>query len=155
MQIINDRLILLATAQECMADISDKMIKWENSQLSVEKDAFDALNVSDKVLKLSKEGSTLVEILLECCHSLMKNPSPEEKKKMAAVLEEIHTVFGNISDASSSISEISHKIEGETAVQKETADNLKKLLSYVSESIDFVVASAELAIAENQNNIQK
>ncbi len=149
MKTTNDCLILLATTQEYMTDITDKMVLWENSQLFVERDAFDSLNVSDKVLKLSKEGSALVELLMECCQSLMDNPSPEKKKKMAVVLKEIHSVFHNISEASSSISDISHKIEGEAAIQKEIGDNLKKSLSYISESINSIVASTELSMTEN------
>jgi hypothetical protein len=47
----SERLLLLATAQEYMTDVADKMDKWDNSQLTVEKSAFEAMNVSDHIFE--------------------------------------------------------------------------------------------------------
>lgn len=145
---IEDRLILLAQAQECMADVADQMAKWDKSQLAMEKSAFTSLNVSDKILNWSREGSLLVGRLLECCRSIMTNPSPEENKKMEVVLEEIHQVFLRISQASANVNEISHKIEGEAAVQKEIEEGIKASLVMVGESLDSAIACAEMVLAE-------
>ncbi|MDD3172280.1 MAG: hypothetical protein PHF63_01200 [Herbinix sp.] len=145
---INDRLILLATAQECMADVADKMVQWDKSQLIMEKSAFDSMNVSDEVLRLSKEGSVLVDRLIESCQAMLENPNAVEHQKMSVVLEEIYKVFYNISVASTNVSMISHKIEKEAAAQKDIEEELKEVLVGVSESIDSAVACAELILAE-------
>jgi hypothetical protein len=145
---IEDRLVLLAKAQESMTDVADIMTRWDNSQLIMEKSAFESLNVSDEVLNLSREGSLLVGRLLECCRSLMKNPSPEESRKMAAVLEEIHEVFFDISQASSNVNDISHRIEAEAESQKEMEEEIRSSLARVGESLDSAIACAELVLAE-------
>lgn len=145
---IEDRIKLLAAAQENMSYVADQIADWDKSQLTMEKSAFDSMNVSDNVLNLSKEGSRLVDRLLECSCEIMKYPTPEENKKVAAVLEDIHKVFGNISRASMSVSEISHKIEGEAAAQKEMQEEIRRSLSQVSDSLDSAIACAEMVLAE-------
>jgi hypothetical protein len=147
-EMVKDRLILLATAQQSMADITDKMDCWKKSRLILEKSAFDSINVSDKVLNLSKEGNKLVINLLECCKAVLQNPTPEEQRKTAMVLNEIHGVFQCIADLSASVNDISHIIEGEAAKHKGVEDDVKKSLTQIGESIDAAIACAELYLAE-------
>ncbi len=146
---MKERLIHLATAQELMAEASDKMTEWDKSQLNMEKSAFDSLNLSDQVLKFSKEGSMLINRLLECCQSVAKNPQVTEQKKMKVVLEEIHDVFNKINEASMSISKISHKIEAEAAAQKDLEESIRDTFAKAEEKINTVAASTELVMAEN------
>lgn len=146
--IMKDRLIQLATAQEFMADVADKMTRWDKSQLVMEKSAFESLNYSDEVLNLSKEGSSLVARLLECCQAVVKSPGVIEQKKMTSVLEEIHDMFNKINEASSNINEIAHKIEGEAAIQKEIEEDIKISLIEVGESVDAAAACAEFIMAD-------
>ncbi len=145
---MKDRLILLATAQEFMSEIDDKMNKWDQSQLFMEKSAFESLNLSDEVLKLSKEGNALVGRLLECCQGVVRNPGAMEQKKVMVVLEEIHEVFQKINDATTSMNEIAHNIEEEAAKQRVIEDGVKTTLIEVGSSIDTVAACAELMIAD-------
>ena len=147
--LISERLILLATAQESMMEMTDRMDQWGNSQLSLEKSAFDCLNISDKVLNLSKEGNLLVKKLQECCLAMMNNPNENTyKQNMKDVLAELHGVFSNITETSAYVNEISHQIEGEVAVQKEMEVVIKNTFNHVSESIDSALACAELMLAE-------
>lgn len=145
---MKDRLILLATAQECMTEVADKIAKWDNSQLIMEKSAFESLNYSDDVMNYSKNGSILVGRLLECCQSLLKNPCSVEQMKMEAVLEELLNDFQRIREASTHINEIAHRIEAEAATQKEIEENIKKSLASVSESVDTAAACAELTMTD-------
>lgn len=145
---INERLILLATAQESMMDVTEMMSQWDNSQLLTEKSAFDSMNVSDAVLNMSKEGGRLVGLLEECCSEIAVGTSAEKYLKMTALLEEIRNLFHNITEASASVNDISHKIEGEVAHQKEIEENIKNHLNSVGESLDSAVACAELMMAE-------
>lgn len=147
-EMMKDRLIQLATAQQFMVDVAAEMVRWDKSQLVMEKSSFEALNLSDEVLNLSKEGSMLVGRLLECCHSIVKNPCDIEKKKITAVLGEIHDVFSKINDASANINEISHRIEGEAAAQKELEEGVKKTLHEVGETIDTAAACTEFIMAD-------
>lgn len=145
---IEDRLKLLAKAQESMSDVADMMACWDKSQQTMEKSAFESLNVSDEVLNLSKEGSLLIGRILECCRAVMKNPGPEENQRMAAVLEEIHEVFLNISNASINVNNISHRIESEAASQKRMEEDIRKSLVQVGDSLDSAIACAEMVLAE-------
>jgi flagellin-like hook-associated protein FlgL len=145
---VKERLINLATAQEVMADTADQITKWDETQLVLEKSAFDSLNVSDNVLKYSQECSALVARLLECCHTVVKSPDSYQQKKMLTVLEEIHEDFNKINEASSNLSDISHRIESQVTLQREIEEGIKKSLCQLSDCIDTAAASTELIIAD-------
>lgn len=145
---INERLILLATAQESMNDVADMMSQLDSSQLMTEKIAFDSVNVSDKVLNMSKEGSRLVELLQDCCSEASVGTTADKYLKMTAMLSEIRNLFQNITEASAQANDISHKIEGEVANQKEIEEHIKCQLGQIVDSIDSAVACAEFMLAE-------
>ncbi len=145
---IHERLILLATAQECMANVSDKMKHWDDSQLIMEKSSFEMMNVSDDILKLTREGSSLAGKLLECCHRMKVNEETY-KQNVAGDLEALYQVFCKISDASSSVSELAHKLECEADIQKGMEETIKNCLGYVGECIASVLADEEMVIADN------
>jgi hypothetical protein len=146
---IKDRLIFLATAQECLADVTEKMDRLDEAQFVMENSAFEAMNVSDKVLNFSKDGSLLAGKLMECCSTVAINSCDEEKQKLISVLGEIHELFRNISAATVELNEISHRIEREAASQKEIQDDIKKAHASVKESLDSAVACAELVLTES------
>lgn len=145
---LNERLILLATAQESMLDVADMMNQWDKSQLATEKSAFDSMNVSDKVLNMSKEGSRIIERLQGCCSEISVGTSADKYLKMMTLLDEVRNLFCSITDASAAANDISHKIEGEVATQKVIEENIRGHLNQVMESIDSAVACAELMLAE-------
>lgn len=145
---IKDRLIHLAVAQEFMTDVTDKMADWDKSQSVMEQSAFDSLNVSDDVLRLSREGSELIDNLSECCLALVKNPGVTEQKELSEVLAEIHNIFNKINEASARISIISHQIEGQAAIQKKLEEGVKQSLEQLGGSIDTVAACAEFIMAD-------
>ncbi len=147
--LVSERIVLLAKAQECMVEITEKMDQWEDSQMVLEKSAFDCLNVSDKVLNLSNEGNLLVEELQECCRTMIKNPDKViDKQKIAEVISEIHGIFNNITETSASVNEVAHKIEGVVAVQRDIEESIKAASVHVSGSIDEALACAEMMLAE-------
>lgn len=145
---MKDNLIVLANAQEFMTEIADNMTVWDNSQLVMEKSAFESLNLSDEVLNLSKNGVDLVGRLLECCHSLVENPCAVEQSKVKAVLKELLASFDRIIESSVNINEISHSIEAQAAVQKDLEEEIKKSIAGVSESINAAAACAEFIMTE-------
>lgn len=147
-ELVKDKLIQLATAQEFMVGTTDKLVQWDKSQLTMEKSAFDSLNLSDEVLNLSKSGSVLVGRLLECCQELLRNPRAAEQKKVALVLEELLEIFGRIEDSSARINEISHRIESEAETQKEIEEGIKNSLGEMAETIDTAAACAEFMMSE-------
>ena len=145
---ISEKLIQLATAQGCMTDVADMMEHWANSQLNTEKIAYESLNESDKVLNMSKEGYRLIELLQDCCKEISAGTTADKYLKMTALLEEIKNLFQNINEATSTVNDISHKIEGEVAFQKEIEEEIRSHLVHVGESLDIAVACAELTLAE-------
>lgn len=146
--IMNERLILIATAQKCMTDVAEMMEQWDDSQLNTEKYAFDSMNVSDKVLNLSKEGNSLIEHLHECCKDVHTGLSNEKCKKMVVIQEELKRLFLNIMELSYEANDIAHKIEGEVSSQKEIEEGIKCQLSQLGENLDAAVACDEFIMAE-------
>lgn len=147
-EMVNERLILLATAQECMTDVTEVMEQWESSQLILEKSAFESMNITDKILNLSKEGDFLVKRLQSCYLEPFAGTKAEDTGEITALLEETQGLFNNILEASITGNEISHNIERETALQKEFEEVIKCCLCQVNESIDSAVACTEFILAE-------
>ncbi|HWT75875.1 MAG TPA: hypothetical protein VN258_14320 [Mobilitalea sp.] len=145
---LSERLILLATAQECMTDIADMMEQWSGSQLNTEKNAFESMNVSDYVLNMSKEGKQLVEQLQQCSSDIGVGVASDEYRRLTALMDGIKKVFLNIAEASAEVNDKSHRIEGEVAYQKEMGDNIKNSLIVVRDSIDSAVACDEFMMAD-------
>jgi methyl-accepting chemotaxis protein len=121
---------------------------WDQSQLAMEKSAFEGLNISDRVLNMSKEGTYLTDKLQEYYKKCSCGLKPDDKRKIQLILNEIECIFHGIKAASAEVNEISHTIEGETAHQKEIKEDIQKSLHEVRESIDSAVACAELMLAE-------
>jgi len=145
---INKRLILLATAQECMTAVVEVMEQWDSSQLILEKSAFESMNITDKILNLSKDGKFLVKRLQNCYGETFTGTKTEYAREITALLEEAQGLFNNILEASITGNEISHNMERETALQKEIEEGLKCSLCQVNGSIDSAVACAEFILAE-------
>jgi hypothetical protein len=145
---ISERLILLATAQDRMSDAADELDQWDKSQLSMEKSAFESMNASDQVLCMAKEGKYLVEKLQEYYRKSSENVTYEEIRKITLMLDEIQGLFVKIKEESVTVNEISHRIEGEAASQKEIRENIKKSITNIKESVDSAVACAEFMLAE-------
>jgi predicted transcriptional regulator len=146
--IINERLILLATAQECMTDVSDMIEQWDKSQLIVEKSTFETMNVSDKILNLSHQGNQLIEKIRDTYRESLTSLNSIETQNVNRFLEEVHGIFHNILENASIANEVSHKLEEEVAIQKEIEDGIKLSCRLIGERVDEAVACAELVMAE-------
>lgn len=146
--ILNERLLLLANAQESMRDLSNRMEIWNESQLNTEKHAFDSMNISDHILNMSKEGKHLIAMLQEHYNKNCLDKADEECVKMGTIMNEIQDLFVHITRASFIANDISHKIEEEIALQKEIGEGMKNSLDIINESLDTTVACAELMITE-------
>lgn len=146
--LISERLVLLATAQESMKEVKAKMNQWDSSQINLEKSAFDCMNVSDRVHKLSNDGHMLIENLIACYKDTDINSGTDSNKMLSTILEALHGIFHKIAEETTTMCEVSHQIEEEAASQKEIEDYLKKSLSQISDSLDGAVACAEFVLAE-------
>ncbi len=144
MNSIEDDLILLSSIRESMADVTDKLKKWDATQTTIEQGAYESMNASDTVLNLSKVGSFLVDKLRECCNELVTNPGEESTKMIKNSLEELATTFTHITLASSIINDKAHTIEKNVADLKEIEEGATTSVHKMSETLDEVIASAEL-----------
>jgi hypothetical protein len=145
---LNEKLLVLANAQERMTYVSDIMEQWDNSQFNAEKIAYESINLADSVLNMSKEGCRLSLLLEECCKEMSMGTSADKYLRMTAFLEEIKSLFQNISEATTVENEICHQMEEEIANQRELQENIKSTLSQIGESLDVSVASTELILSE-------
>lgn len=140
-----EKLIHLATSQECMAELADKMEQWSYSQLNMERSAFESMNESDKVLNMSKEGIHLTGLLKEANNKIAE---VREAEKINELVEAINVLFVNISEAALNANEILHTMEAEIAFQKEIEEDIKTTIVHVSESVDTTLAFTELLMAD-------
>ncbi|MBP1755472.1 MAG: hypothetical protein H6Q59_1870 [Firmicutes bacterium] len=147
-EIGDQRLVHLATAQECMFDVTKKIEQWESSQLVLEKNAFDTMNMSDTILNLSKEGTQLVEQLQEYFLIGMAEAREEEIKLVASLLLDIQGMFDRIVDHSFCANETAHILEAEVAEQREIGEGMKDRVGMVIDNIDAAAACEEFLFAE-------
>lgn len=145
---VKERLLLLATAQECMIGVTDKMEQWEKSQKVTENNAFEAMNAMDKVLNMSREGERLIQKLGETCKEGKSSMDSAEYIKLMSCIEELQNLFQSINETSTVTNDLSHHIEEEVTKQKDLEEEIKKSLHSVGESIDSAVACAEFMLAE-------
>lgn len=144
---VSERLIQLSTAQECLIHAADLMEQLNLSQQLIEKNSYESMNTTDKVLNFSKEGKQLVTKLRERGNAYVKNPSETEKDRILVLLEQMNSLLEKIIVTASEDNEILHSIEHEAASQCVLTDHLKEELQTVSKSVDQAVACAELIIA--------
>ena len=147
-EIANQRLVHLATAQECIFDVLKKIEKWESSQSVLEKNAFDTMNMSDTILNLSKEGTKLVEQLQEYFLTVMAEAREEDIKFVASRLSDILGMFDKILDHSFCSNETAHILEAEVADQREIGECMKEQVCKVIDHIDASAACEEFLFAE-------
>ncbi len=145
-EMISQKVAQLGFAQECMANVSDRIQQWEHSQLILEKSAFTALNTSDKILNLSVEGTTLIENLRKELNAALG--SNDISVLHVPVLKDLQLMFDHILSQAKESNDIAHKLELEVALQREIGEEMKHNLSTVGESLDAAVACAEFIIAD-------
>lgn len=145
---IKERLVLLAQAQENMTEIIDRLSSWDNSQLSVEKSAFTSMNVSDRILNLSKEGNRLAEKLQEYCSNDKMGYEAIDTQKVASILHDVQSLFQTIWQSANEANETSHNLENEIALQREVVEEIKSSISDINETVDQAMACAEFILCE-------
>lgn len=148
MDITNERLIHMATAQESIMTMTRRIEQWEKSQAVLEKNAFDTMNMSDTILNLSKEGTKIVEKLQEYFLSGMADAREEEIKLVASLLREVQGMFDRIVDHSFCANETAHILEKEVAEQREIGEDMKLQVDTIIDQIDACAACEELLFAE-------
>lgn len=145
---LNEKLILLATAQERMFHISDMMEQFDNSQVFIEKSAYDSINESDKILNLSKESFHIIEKLQEYISFCYNCEDKENSLKIKTLMKEVQILLQNILAQAIQVNEVSHQIEAEAAYQREIGDKLKGTLCEIGDGIDSAAACAEFLLTE-------
>ncbi len=146
--ISKQRLIYLATAQESIFDLTKYIEQWERTQSVLEKNAFDTMNINDKILKLSKEGSKLVERLQENVLAGAKASREEDIKTVAALLQELEETLKRIEEHTCCTNETVHILENEVVKQQEIGEAMKSQVCKVTDNIDSAVACEEFLFTE-------
>ena len=145
-EMISQKVAQLGSAQECMLGVTDRIEQWEQSQLTLEKSAFTAINISDKILKLSMEGTSLIEKLYKELDAMLGDiDNPDMHPPM---LKELQQLFDHILSQAKDANDIAHQFELEVDLQREIIEGMRSNLSTVAESLDAAVACAEFVLAE-------
>lgn len=143
----NERLVYLATAQESLFSMTDKMEQWEHSQLILEKNSYDTMNISDKILNLSEAGNKIA-CQLQGYYLAGIPAGAEDLKQVADMLHDIQNIFNQILDHSRCANETAHILEKEAAEQMELVDQMKGLVCRTMGQIDSAAACDEFLLAE-------
>jgi hypothetical protein len=145
---INERLKLLAAAQESMIKIADFMEQWEKSQTALEKCTFDSMNISDEALNLSREGNRLILKLTDSFNLIPDHSGNKDAQAMISVLKDACNMFRSILEATRTASEIAHNLEQEVANQREIAEHMKDNVNVIEKNVNQTVACAEFLFAD-------
>jgi hypothetical protein len=145
---MKEKVVILAKAQQSMADITDRFEEWDNSQLIVEKSAFTAMNVSDTILNLSKEGNCLVETLRNYYGERHIGAEAEDIRKITALLKDVQGLFHDILVNANEANDTAHDLEIEIARQSAIEEGIKMSIDLVNEGLDSAAACAEFMLAE-------
>lgn len=146
-EIISDKLIILATAQDRLAEVTAKLEQMENSVETLEKSSFELLNNSDKIVSMSKEGMLLADRLKELL-SDTGSDTVLAREVLIHITDEIRVNLHNIYNLSKDNNRLAHDGEKEAVCQRDYKDFINDSISVFSNSISSAVACAELLLAE-------
>ncbi len=144
---VNERILQLSSAQERLIQAADIMDQLSRSQLLIEKHSYEAINTTDMVLSLSKEGMSLVRSLKEGGEAYIANPSTEGKDRLLLLLNDLNGLLHKIMEAASTDNELLHSIEKVADTQYGLTDGLKESIHVVSQSVEQAAACAEMVMA--------
>jgi len=145
---LNDRIKQLAAAQERIVKVADIMEQWELSQNILEKRAYEAINISDITLNYLKGGYQMVDKLRKCYSNVAPRLSPFELEYMEQLLNDVMGLFDDVVSTASEANETSHTMEKEIDHLREIEVDMKQCMEQVGESVDTVLACAELMLLE-------
>ena len=146
---IYERIIELSSAQESLMDAGEIMDKLCQSQQRIEKHSYEAMNMTDTVLNLTKQGKQLVTKLKDGGCSYSENPCEDGKANLIRLLEEMNILLNKIMESAASDNEILHSIEYTAADQCGMTEALKSKIHTVCNSLDHAVACAELVVTKD------
>lgn len=144
---ISEKLIILATAQNRLAEVASRLDKMENSVMTMEKASFELLNNSDKLVNMSKESLLLANRLKEVFAGISED-KVTNKDIIEQIIDEIHIKLHNMHNTALNNSSSSHDIEAEAVCQRENKEFINDSLSLISDSINSAVACADLLLAQ-------
>ncbi len=149
----SERLKYLAKAQESLFYMTDRMEQWESSQSELEKNAYETINLSDKILGLCEAGIKLIGQLQGCYSTALLEEEmileeAGERKPAAETLQELLSTLNQIGKHSQGINETVHLLEEEVAEQVELVADVQGMVCCTMEQIDSVVACGEFILAD-------
>ncbi len=146
---VYERLIELSFAQESLIQAGELMDKLCLSQQKIEKYSYEAMNITDTVLNLTKQGKLLVNKLKDGGCEYSENPCEVGKDNLIQLLDEMNQLLSNIMASAMSDNEILHSIEYTAADQCGITEELKNSICSVDNCINHAVACAELIMAKD------
>jgi len=144
---IREKLIILATAQDRLANVAGRLDIMEKSVTTMEKCSYELINKSDKLVRLSNSGLVLANRLKE---AFMRSniDAVMDKESLLRIIDEIHENILNIYNTSMETNISVHEIETEAVCQRDNKDFINDSLSLLSDSINSAAACAELLLAQ-------
>lgn len=146
---VYERVIELSSAQESLIQTGELMDKLCLSQQKIEKYSYEAMNLTDTVLNLTRQGKQMVKQLRDGGFDYSENPCEAGKDQLIHLLEEMNQLLCKIMESAMSDNEILHSIENTAAVQCGITEELKASIGSVGECVDHAVAGAELSMTKD------
>ncbi|BCN29849.1 methyl-accepting chemotaxis protein [Anaeromicropila herbilytica] len=101
-QLSSEMAALLREQEVCVENLSEIMKNLDNSQLKVEKNAFDAINSSDTTLNLVKDGINSIEVLINKINDL--NSAVETSSSNISQMENLSNMIAGFANVIAGIS---------------------------------------------------
>ncbi len=146
---VYERLIELSSAQETLIQAGELMDKLVQSQQKIEKYSYEAMNMTDTVLNLTKQGQQLVSKLRDGGLRYTENPCEAGKDSLIQLIDAVQNLLNNIIKSAVSDNEILHSIEYTAADQCGMTEELKASISSISNCLGHAVACAELVMTKD------
>jgi len=146
-EMIKERLMVLANAQNRLAEVSNRLNRMEKSVVAMERCSFDLLNKSDKMISMSKATLLLVEKLKEVLTGVNLD-SVIDRDILAGIIDDIKSGIQSIYNTCMESNSSSHEIESEAVCQRENKEFINNMLEVIESSISSAVACAEMLLAQ-------
>lgn len=169
---------ILSYLPDCIHNITAIMDQLDSSQLSVEKDAFDAINSSDTSLNLVKEGIQSIDELLDKIKALNdavvdSSSNMSQMENLSNMIAGFANVIAGISSKTNMLSlnasieaarageqgrgfavvagEVRNLADQSSKSSKEISDTIQSIQNFVSETVQ--ATNAIYKIVEKQNEM--
>jgi hypothetical protein len=145
---MNERLVMLAKAQQSVLEVIDNLEKWDSSQKTLESSTYGTLNAMDSLVNLITDGNDRMLGLVRHCVQAFENLPEEDMGVLVKLVEDMERHYEAILETALRSNDDVHKLEEEVIHQSAIGDCIKNTVHEMEQSVSETVACVEFKLAE-------